>query len=260
MEKVPLTSWSPNEVHLIAVRAIHRVLNLRRLAAVQDALLEVFKSSVAIALQRLLVEDCVRPTNNLTAVGDIQVIARTTTIHHAIDNVLHLDAVVVRVTHIARVGQAGTQSLERFDEAEVSLDGALDGHAVRVHQAVVHRVIERLVVVVVLERGAVLHTRVIDRIAVNLVGHVARILHHVEVVLLVAAARVRRLVHIFLGVVATDRKRGLNILADVGRDAGAVVPAVVVQLADVTILRLVGDASKVSGFLCTAVHVDAMAL
>ena len=257
-----LASVDEHEVHLITAVAVGLIGNDRCLSAIQDALLQILKRRISESLQRRLVVVHIRIiVDDGIGIGDVEVSSGTSAVLHAIYNVLHLDAVVMAVTHVARVSEFGMQALQRTpDAAQVSLQRTLDRHGVRLLLAVVDGVIETLVVVVILERRVVLHARVVDGITIDLVGDIRRVLHHVEIVFLVTAAAVTGGMHILVRVVARYRKRGFQEFGYIGGDTGTIVPTVVVEFSDVTVLRLIRNTRKERGFFVSSVHIHAVTL
>ena len=172
-----------------------------------------------------------------------------------------LHGVVLRVVDGLRVRHLGGESLQRLDESEVERQRAVDGHVVGHVLYVVIAVLHGLEVVQAGVAGGddVLHARVDQRIAVDRAGHEGQVAHQVLVVTVGTAALGYDGV-VLLAVVAAHLEGGLHELANVGVHAGTVVPAVVVEFADVTVLVEVADVGKVGGLLRTAAHVDAVAV
>ena len=129
-----------HEVKLIAVRTRHFTTYKRALATVEDTLFKVLEVCIVKALECCLVIIHIRVVvDNHRRVCYIKVFSRTSAVLHTVYSVLHAYAVVLVVTYITRVCKPCTQSLQRFNPAEVVLQRRLDAHAVARTFAVVAR-------------------------------------------------------------------------------------------------------------------------
>ena len=234
------------EVHLIVVGACH--------GAVEHIAVGPFEShEVAIGeiVEALFIARC----------WCIEVLTATIALVHLIECEVRTILVVLRVVDTLRVRELQFQSFEDVAPSEVVGDASVDVHVVAHRTAVVAIVLQhREVVVLVL-----VHLRVADSIgshrhAVDIFGNISWVSEQQVIVFLIARTAHFHEWCILFAIVAADGQIGTEPLADLHVDAGAIVPAVVVEASEVTVLCEVRNTSKVTDTLRGTADIGRMLL
>ena len=181
-------------------------------------------------------------------------VARTVAAVHGVEGVGRTILVGLVGIDALRIAEAQFQTLQNLVPSEVVAQASVDAR-VRVHVprevAVVLQHVERIVLVgVALAVGGTVGG---DGVSAHLFWNVARACQHQVVVLLgIRSAHLQEGL-VLLAVVTADGQVGCQPLRNLHVDTGAIVPAVVVELAQVTVLLEVGDTTEVAHLLgCTA--------
>ena len=229
------------EVHLVVVRTCRRAV--QHVTVVVGRTVEVRRVQI---VERRVVARCRR----------VQVVARTVAARHLVQRIVRAVLVGLVVVDALRIREAQLQTFQQLAPSEVVRQATVDAHVVR-HVAAVVAVVLQHVEVVVLILVALSATDAIggNGVTVDIFGNVCRTREQQVVVLLVTRSADLHQRRVLLAVVTADGQVGRQVVADLHVDAGAIVPAVVVELAQVTVLLEVGDAAEVAHLLGSSADV-----
>ena len=158
------------------------------------------------------------------------------------------------------VREAQLQTLQDLAPTKVIGQAGIDVRIGRHGAGVVAIVLEYCKrVVLVLHTGAIAGTIGGNIVAVDLLRNIARTGQHQVVVLLIAGTADLQHRFILLAVVTADSEVGRQVVGDLDIDAGTVVPAVVVELAEVTVLLEIADTTEIADLIRRTADIDGVA-
>ena len=186
-------------------------------------------------------------------------VTRTITAVHGVEGVGRTVLVGLVCIDTLGIGETQFQTFQDFAPSKVVFQtGVYIG--VRIHVlreiTVVLQNVERIVLVGV--ALAIARTIDGDGITAHLFRNIARTGHHQVIVFFCVCSTHLQQWLVLLTVVTADVQAGTQPLRNLHIDTGTVVPTVVIQLAQITILLKVGNSTKVTHFLCGTADVHSM--
>ena len=216
-----ITSIRCCEVYLIVVCACHAAIQV--VAVVQRHCAEVVFIHIVV--------------NNVVSGRSVQVVATAKAPVHLVEGECRTILVALIGVDALRVRETQVKSFENFAPSEVIFNASANIH-VRCHVALIVAVVLQYaeVVVLVLIFLSVARSVCCDVIVANAFGHILRTCQQQVVVFLITRASHFYKRGVLLAVVAAYCQVCLKPFANLHVNTGAVVPTVIIQSAEVTIL------------------------